>query len=130
MNAMLGRHLLADFHGCPPALLSDAAAIEAALVTAARAAGATPLFARLHRFGEGQGVTGVVLLAESHLSIHTWPEHGFAAIDVFMCGACRPERAVAHLREALRPGEVRLCDQARGAFDPPPAARPMPRATG
>lgn len=79
-----GRHLIADLTGC--ARLDDAGFVEAALVAAAEAAGATVLEARLHSFGPGQGVTGVVLLAESHISIHTWPEHGYAAVDIFLCG--------------------------------------------
>lgn len=79
-----GRHLIAELHDA--AHLSDADFIEAALRDAAAAAGATVLDVRLHHFGPGQGVTGVALLAESHISIHTWPEHGYAAIDIFMCG--------------------------------------------
>lgn len=80
-----GRHLLADLHGCSG--LDDLALVRAALVRAAAAAGATLLDLRLHSFGPGEGVTGVALLAESHISIHSWPEHGYAALDIFMCGA-------------------------------------------
>jgi S-adenosylmethionine decarboxylase len=80
-----GRHLLADLHGCSG--LADAPLIERALRDAATAAGATLLTLNLHHFGEGQGVTGVALLAESHITIHTWPEHGYAALDLFLCGA-------------------------------------------
>ena len=79
-----GRHLIADLHGCSG--LADIALIERTLSQAARAAGATLLEIRLHGFGPGQGVTGVALLAESHISIHSWPEHGYAAIDIFLCG--------------------------------------------
>ena len=110
----LGRHLLADLHGVAAARLADGELIEAALIAAARAAGATPLFTKLHRFGAQMGVTGVVLLQESHISIHTWPEHGFAAVDVFMCGDCRPERAVAYLAESLAPQRIDVCEQPRG----------------
>jgi len=53
----------------------------------------------MHNFGEGSGVTGVVLLAESHISIHTWPELKYAAVDIFMCGACDPQRAIPVLGE-------------------------------
>jgi S-adenosylmethionine decarboxylase len=66
--------------------LDDAELVRAALAGAAAAAGAHLLDVHLHSFGPGQGVTGVALLAESHISIHTWPEHGYAAIDIFMCG--------------------------------------------
>lgn len=80
---MIGHHLIADLRDAQR--LADAAHIEACLIAAAAAAGATLLEVRLHSFGEGQGVTGVALLAESHISIHTWPEYGTACIDIFLC---------------------------------------------
>ncbi len=80
----LGLHLIADIHGATA--LDDSARIETALRAAARAARVTVLEVRLHHFGAGCGVTGVVLLAESHISIHTWPEHALAAVDIFVCG--------------------------------------------
>ncbi|GHD67655.1 adenosylmethionine decarboxylase [Jeongeupia chitinilytica] len=103
MSAAIGQHLLADLHGVVPALLSDATRVESALREAARAAGATVLFGHVHPFGDGLGVTGVLLLMESHISIHTWPEHGFAAVDVFMCGDARPELALASLAASFTP---------------------------
>lgn len=96
----LGEHVLGDLSGIAPARLRDVAALETVLRDAATAAGATILGAHMHRFGEG-GVTGVLLLAESHLSIHTWPEHGFAAIDVFMCGDARPFEAAQAIAAGL-----------------------------
>ncbi|MGF7151506.1 S-adenosylmethionine decarboxylase [Sphingomonas zeicaulis] len=100
-----GRHLLADLHGCTG--LDDAARIKAALADAAVAAGATLLGTHLHRFGPGQGVTGVALLAESHISIHSWPEHGYAAIDIFMCGRAHDlEAALATITDALAPRSI------------------------
>jgi S-adenosylmethionine decarboxylase len=98
-----GTHLLADLSGIAPALLADCAAIEALLRAASLAAGARIVHSHFHPFGPGLGVTGVVLLAESHISIHTWPENGYAAVDIFMCGAAMPERALDVLREALAP---------------------------
>ena len=80
-----GTHLLADLTGC--AGLDDPARVEMALREAVAAARATLLDIRLHHFGPEQGVTGVALLAESHISIHTWPEHGYAAVDIFLCGS-------------------------------------------
>ncbi|TFW29539.1 adenosylmethionine decarboxylase [Massilia horti] len=98
-----GLHLLADLHGVAPALLSDAARIDALLREAAQAAGARILHSHFHHFGAGCGVTGVLLLAESHISIHTWPEDGFAAADIFMCGSAQPERALELIEQALQP---------------------------
>jgi S-adenosylmethionine decarboxylase len=114
VHAACGRHLLLDAHGIAPERLSDAAGIEEVLRGAAAAAGATALFAHFHAFGVGQGVTGVLLLMESHISIHTWPEHGYAALDIFMCGHARPERAAEHLLAALAPTSHALRDVARG----------------
>lgn len=101
-----GRHVLADFHGCA-ARLDDADLVERALSDAVRAAGATILDLNLHHFGEGQGVTGVALLAESHMSIHTWPEHGYAALDLFLCGRRHDiDAAMGVLADAFRPTDI------------------------
>ena len=108
-----GTHLLADMSGIEPSLLSDCTKIEQLLREAAAAAGAHVLHSHFHGFGPGLGVTGVVLLAESHISIHTWPEHGFAAADISMCGAAQPQRALEVIEEALQPecSEVRTVDR-------------------
>ena len=79
-----GRHLIADLSGGKG--LGDLALIEQTLRTAAAAARARVLGVHLHHFGAGMGVTGVALLAESHISIHTWPETGSVAVDLFVCG--------------------------------------------
>jgi len=79
-----GTHLLADLFGCTG--LDDIGRVEAALRGAVAASGATLMELRLHGFGAGQGVTGFALLAESHISIHTWPERDYAAVDIFLCG--------------------------------------------
>jgi S-adenosylmethionine decarboxylase len=107
-----GLHVLLDlFDACG---LADQAGIEATLRAAARACGATVLDMRLHQFEQGGGVTGVALLAESHISIHTWPETGFAAVDIFMCGACDSRLAVAPLRDYFTPGRIDIKTIARG----------------
>ncbi|WP_144107227.1 adenosylmethionine decarboxylase [Paraburkholderia sp. BCC1886] len=113
-----GTHVLADLDGIAAALLRDATALETILVDAAHAAGATVLSAHFHRFGGAQGVTGVVLLAESHITIHTWPEHRFAALDIFMCGRADAGHAVARIARALRAEvqSVRTCE--RGSTTP------------
>jgi len=98
-----GTHVLADLNGIAAEKLSDCALLEKLLRDAAEAAGAHILFSHFHAFGEGLGVTGVVLLAESHITIHTWPECGFAAADIFMCGAAQPELALAVITNALQP---------------------------
>ena len=106
-----GRHLLIDLWGAQG--LSDERRIEAALAAAIEACGATLLHVHVHRFGNG-GVSGVAVLAESHISIHTWPERGYAAIDIFMCGACDPRDAVPVLKSILAPESIQLSEQKRG----------------
>jgi S-adenosylmethionine decarboxylase len=69
---------------------------------------------KLHSFGEGAGITGVAILAESHISIHTWPETGFAAIDIFMCGSCDPHRAMPVLEAAFAPSRTGVSVHKRG----------------
>ncbi|HJV91229.1 MAG TPA: adenosylmethionine decarboxylase [Holophagaceae bacterium] len=101
----LGRHMLVEFTGCDEGRLADLDLITEAMLRAARAAGATVLTHRFHRFAGpegGQGVSGAVIISESHLAIHTWPEHAYAAVDLFTCGEhVDPMRAHAVLREAL-----------------------------
>lgn len=111
-TAGIGRHLLVDLWGASG--LRDAARIEQALRRAAEAAEAQVLDVRLHAFGAAGGVTGVALLAESHISIHTWPEHGYAAVDVFVCGACAPRAAVPVLEAAFAPVRLRCTEHQRG----------------
>ncbi|MYN05838.1 adenosylmethionine decarboxylase [Pseudoduganella aquatica] len=98
-----GSHLLADLSGIEASRLGDCDELEALLRSAAAAAGARVLHSHFHGFGAGMGVTGVVLLAESHISIHTWPENGFAAVDIFMCGASQPRKALDVIQAALAP---------------------------
>jgi S-adenosylmethionine decarboxylase len=113
----VGSHLLADLFGVDSTVLSDAAGLESLLRRAAREAGACVLESRFHSFGRGLGITGVVLLAESHLSIHTWPECGTAAADIFMCGAADPRRALSIILETLAPSRARIETVARGSAD-------------
>jgi S-adenosylmethionine decarboxylase len=107
-----GLHLILDFYGGCSELGPDA--LREALIGAAEAADATVLAEHFHHFGGEGGVTGVVLLAESHMSIHTWPELGFAAIDIFMCGGSDAARAADHLSRVLAPDRIDRRDLARG----------------
>ena len=109
-----GQHLLADLNGIDAGKLSDSAELEQLLIRAAQAAGATVLSSHFHHFGSSLGVTGVVLLAESHISIHTWPESGFAALDIFMCGSTRPQVALAIIQSGLQAQECAAQTVLRG----------------
>jgi len=107
-----GTHLLIDLWGATN--LADPALIDAALREGAEVAGATILHSHFHHFSPNGGVSGVVVLAESHISIHTWPERDFAAVDIFMCGACDPYKAIPLLKAAFKPGFINLNEQRRG----------------
>lgn len=107
-----GTHLLVDLWKARD--LDEPAVIERALTEAVEACGATLLHVHLHRFSPSGGISGVAVLAESHISIHTWPERGFAAVDIFMCGACDPYRAVPVLRRVLATDIIQLSEQKRG----------------
>ena len=110
----LGRHLVIEMYECRPELLDDVDYLREVLIEAAKATRSTILWSRFHKFSP-QGVTGIVTVAESHLSIHTWPEYGYAAVDVFTCGShTDPWRALEVIREALRPGRVSVLEIRRG----------------
>lgn len=99
---VVGRHCIYELQGGDPHLLDDEDFIKDAMKQAAEASGATLLGMVSHKF-EPQGVTAVALLSESHISIHSWPEHGYAAVDAFTCGEhTNPEAACRSLREALK----------------------------
>lgn len=107
-----GTHLIIDLWGAKR--LNEIAHIEAALKDCVTAAGATLLHVHLHHFSPNGGVSGVAVLAESHISIHTWPECGYAALDVFMCGDARPHAAIDVLKRAFEPATVNLGEHKRG----------------
>ena len=107
-----GMHLLIELWGA--CNLDDPEMIETTLREAAEVSGATILHAHMHRFSPFGGVSGVVVLAESHISIHTWPERSYAALDVFMCGECDPYKAIPVLRRTFEPENVQLAEHKRG----------------
>ncbi|MFZ5834542.1 MAG: adenosylmethionine decarboxylase [Pseudomonadota bacterium] len=107
-----GMHLLIDLKDA--SRLDDIAHIDQAMRDCVTAAGATLLHIHLHHFTPNGGVSGVAVLAESHISIHTWPEYGYAALDVFMCGAAKPHESIDVLRRAFQPGKVEVEERPRG----------------
>lgn len=112
------RHVLAEFYGCPHHLLNDAKSIEQGMCKAALDAGAEIREVAFHKFSP-QGVSGVVIISESHLSIHTWPELGYAAVDVFTCGTTvDPNDAVTYLESILEAEQVDRMEIIRGTKIP------------
>ncbi|WP_420546878.1 adenosylmethionine decarboxylase [Curvivirga sp.] len=107
-----GTHLLIDLWGASN--LDQIELVEETLRKGALDAGATILHCHLHHFTPNGGVSGVLVLAESHISIHTWPEANYAALDVFMCGDCDPHKTVPFLKEAFKPERVDVNEQLRG----------------
>ena len=96
-----GAHVILDLYGVCPELLQNDTRLSDIMQEAAGNSDATILHSHFHHFGPGFGVTGVMILAESHISIHTWPEKNYASVDIFMCGKCDPRLAAAHLQKAL-----------------------------
>ena len=106
-----GAHLIIDLYDADR--LDDIDHIEEALRRAVEVSRATLLHIHLHPF-EPNGVSGVAVLAESHISIHTWPENGYAALDVFMCGDADPDACIPVLREAFSPSKIAVSELLRG----------------
>jgi S-adenosylmethionine decarboxylase len=109
-----GSHLIIDLWEAEG--LNDRDRIETALIDAVKAAGATLLHIHLHTFCEGGGISGVAVLAESHISVHTWPEKGYAAFDVFMCGDAEPRKALGVFKAAFNPGRIVIGEHKRGVL--------------
>ena len=109
----LGRHLLGEFYGCDRDLLDDVEAVTDLLLAAATAVGATVVAHAFHRY-EPHGVSGTLLIAESHLSVHTWPEHGYVAVDIFTCGGLDPRPGFELIAERLHATSTRQHEIWRG----------------
>src|SRR5262250_1802600 len=115
LNA-LGRHLLLEMFDCDPDAINSLEAVKGALIEAAKRAQATIVDVVFHEFNPF-GISGVVVIAESHLSIHTWPEYRYAAVDVFSCGeVLQPEIAVNYLVEQFGAERASVVEMQRGVF--------------
>ncbi|MFO8057855.1 MAG: adenosylmethionine decarboxylase [bacterium] len=113
----LAKHVVAEYYGCDPVLLDDPAYMEPVLAEAARVSNATVMNSCLHKFSP-QGVSGVLILAESHLAVHTWPEYSYAAVEIFTCGdTTDPEAGHRYLVEELKPAHHELRVIERGDMD-------------
>ena len=111
---VLGTHLLLELKECNPKLLNDLDFIRQAMLQTAQDVGATIVGESFHRFSP-QGVTGILAIAESHISIHTWPEHGYAAADIFTCGpSFQPREAAEILAEKLESKDRDIIEVKRG----------------
>ncbi len=110
----LGRHILAEFFECDREILNDVHRVEIYMKRAALECGATIVNSVFHEFNP-HGVSGVVVIAESHLAIHTWPEYGYAAVDVFTCGeTVDPWIAARALKEYLKAESIKTVEINRG----------------
>ncbi len=110
----LGKHLLVELHGCTPELLKKVDVVKEILVSAAKACKATIVETSFHEF-HPFGVSGIVVIAESHLSIHTWPEHRYAAVDIFTCGdVIKAEQAVEYIAARFRCKKPSVLEMRRG----------------
>jgi len=129
----LGNQIVAEFYSCDEKLLNDVDFVQDAMVKAAEKAGAHIVTQTFHHFSP-HGVSGAVIIAESHLAIHTWPEYGYAAVDLFTCGdQVSAERALQHLRESLKAEQISTMEIHRGQIDMmsmPDTARPPIAAVG
>ena len=116
---VLGSHLLLELKDCNPELLNDLSFVRRAMIKAARDVGATIVGESFHRFSP-QGVTGILAIAESHISIHTWPEYGYAAADIFTCGdSFEPSKAAELLVQRIGAQDHSITEVKRGLLTTP-----------
>jgi S-adenosylmethionine decarboxylase len=110
-----GTHLLLELWG--PKNITSLEKVKKALIDSTNASGATLLEIKLHRFSPNQGISGIAIIKESHLSIHTWPEFGYAAIDIFVCGEVNPYKAIPVLKKVFKPEKMQLIEIKRGILE-------------
>jgi S-adenosylmethionine decarboxylase len=113
--AYAGTHLIIDLWGASH--LDEIPRMEKAFIDCVNECGATLLHIHMHHFTPNGGVSGVAVLAESHISVHTWPERDYAAFDVFMCGDAKPELAISILQKAFSPSRIEVGENLRGRMD-------------
>ena len=127
MNAV-GTHLLLEFQACNAEILNDLDGLRNALISAAEEVGATVIGDTFHQFSP-HGVTGVVAIAESHLCIHTWPEYGYAAVDIFTCGdTLNPHLAIGRIAQHLESADHQVTEIRRGPLPHVGAAATLAQA--
>ena len=116
----LGKHVILELNDCDRGCISNCEFLRRTLLEACRLAGATILSDSFHVFSPYDGVSGVIIIAESHLSIHTWPEYGYAAVDIFACGdSLHPQRAVDFMVRELRADNHSILELERGILNSP-----------
>jgi len=117
----LGKQLIVELYGCERTLLDDPLRLESILLEAINRSGATVIQPFFHQFSP-HGVSGVVVIAESHVAIHTWPEFGYGAVDIFTCGTqVKLDIIYEHIRSELRAQEVSVLEVERGTLNLPPS---------
>jgi len=116
MLSTLGKHIILEMWGCCKDTIDNVEVVKGILVKATESVKATLVDVVCHRFSP-YGVTGVAILAESHIAVHTWPEHGYAAADIFICGsAINPRDAASYMTEAFYAKETSFLELKRGDF--------------
>lgn len=116
-NEPIGHHWLVELYDCPSGVLETVDAIETAMLEGAKAMGATIIQSSFHQFAP-IGVSGVIIIQESHLTIHTWPEFGYAALDLFTCGkSLQPQQGLEYLKNTLQAGRMEVKYVERGKRD-------------
>lgn len=115
----LGLHLIIELFHCDRTILNDQTSLENYLLDAVRLSGASAIQPFFHQFSP-HGISGIVLIAESHFAVHTWPEYGYCALDIFTCGEqIKAHEALVFLREKLRAESVSIMEIKRGILDLP-----------
>ncbi|CEP78875.1 MAG: adenosylmethionine decarboxylase [Defluviitoga tunisiensis] len=117
MAKFLGRHLIAELYDCDEEILNNVTEIEYQMTKAAIECGATIVTSTFHRFLP-HGVSGAIIISESHLAIHTWPEYKYASLDIYTCGdSVDPWVAFNYLKDAFKSGRQEVIENKRGMFE-------------